>query len=300
MSSAYVVITPVRNEARFLPLTVKSLRAQTLKPVRWVIVDDGSTDQTLAIAEEAARSEPWIQVVRRGDRGFRLSGQGVVEAFYDGYRRVEQEPWEFISKFDGDLSFDPDYFERCLAEFVSDPRLGIGGGMCCAEVEGRRVPEFPGDPPFHVRGPTKIYRRACWEQIGGLPSVAGWDGIDELKANMLGWRTRTFRDVLITHHRPTGSADGVWKNQAKFGRANFIMGYHPLFMAAKLCKRVFHRPYVIGAAGMAWGYIGAWLRGVRQIDDPALIRFVREEQLKTLRGQESIWRPARQPAGISS
>ncbi len=293
MSQHYVVVTPVRNEARFLPFTVRSLRAQTIRPLRWVIVDDGSTDETLRIAREAAHSEPWIQVVERRDRGFRFSGQGVVEAFYDGFREVERESWQFVSKFDGDLSFDPDYFERCLTAFEEDAKLGVGGGLCCAERNGRRVPEFPSDPPFHVRGPTKIYRRACWEQIGGLPNVPGWDGIDELKANMHGWRTRTFRDILITHHRPTGSADGLWRNQAKFGRANFIMGYHPLFMAAKLFRRLFQKPYLVGAAGMAWGYTSAWMRGVRQVSDPELIRFVRAEQIKTLRGQESIWRPAR-------
>lgn len=294
----YSVITPVRNEARFLPLTVLSMRRQIVKPRLWVIVDDGSDDETAAIALEAAREETWIKVVQRKNRGYRLSGQGVVEAFYDGFRAMHDwfasnrsEPWQFVSKFDGDLSFQPDYFQRCLAEFAVDQGLGIGGGLCCADRDAEIVPEFPEDPPFHVRGPTKIYRRECWEDIGGLQSVPGWDGIDELKANMLGWKTRTFLDVRLVHHRPTGSADGTLKNQKKFGRANYIMGYHPLFMAAKLFRRAARKPYLIGAAGMGYGYLSAWLSGVRQVDDPALLQFVRSEQMKTLRGQVSIWRP---------
>lgn len=287
----YVVITPVRNEAQYLPLTIASMERQTHPPRWWVVVDDGSTDHTATLAEEAARRLPWMRVIKRGDRGFRLAGKGVVDAFYDGFRTVEHEGWSFVSKFDGDLSFDPDYFEKCLGKFAAEPRLGVGGGVCCFERDGQRHPEFTGDPPFHVRGPTKIYRRECWEQIGGLLNVAGWDGIDELKANLHGWASRTFWDIPLTHHRPTGSADGTWKNQTKFGRANYIMGYHPLFMAAKIVKRALQPPYLVGAAGLGVGYASAWLRGMPQVADPELIRYVRSEQLKTLRGQPSLWRP---------
>jgi glycosyltransferase involved in cell wall biosynthesis len=267
------------------------MKAQTVKPTWWVIVDDGSEDDTASIADAAAANESWITVVRRGDRGFRLSGKGVVDAFNDGFRTVQEKGWEFVSKFDGDLSFDPDYFERCLAEFAADPGLGMGGGLCCVQRGAERVAEFAGDPPFHVRGPTKIYRRACWEAIGGLLNVPGWDGIDELKANMLGWRTRTFQHIRLIHHRPTGNADGLWKNQSKFGRANYIMGYHPLFMAAKIFKRVLQKPYLVGAMGLCWGYVSAGLRALDRVQDRDLVRYVRSEQLKTLMGQKSIWRP---------
>ncbi|MCC7374074.1 MAG: glycosyltransferase family 2 protein [Verrucomicrobiales bacterium] len=293
MPPDYAVITPVRNEAEYLPLTIASMQRQTHPPKWWVLVDDGSTDNTAAIAEEAAEHLPWLKVIRRSNRGFRLAGKGVVDAFYDGYREVENEPWAFVSKFDGDLSFDPDYFERCLEKFAGEPRLGVGGGMCCFERDGQRHPEFTSDPPFHVRGPTKIYRRECWQDIGGLLNVAGWDGIDELKANLRGWESRTFPDIPLTHHRPTGSADGTWKNQTKFGRANYIMGYHPLFMAAKIMRRALQPPYLLGAAGLGVGYAGAWIRRIPQVNDPELIRFVRAEQLKTLRGQPSLWRPNR-------
>src|SRR4051794_34663023 len=110
----YVVISPVRNEAQYLPLVISSMVRQTIKPAHWILVNDGSTDQTRPIAEEAARAKAWIRVVNRQDRGFRKAGGGVVESFYDGYRFIEHESWDYVVKLDGDLSFEPDYFERCF------------------------------------------------------------------------------------------------------------------------------------------------------------------------------------------
>ena len=141
---------------------------QTIPPQKWVIVDDGSTDDTFEISRKASSEHSWITVIRRPDRGFRKSGGGVVEAFYDGYAAVSEEPWEFIVKLDGDLTFEPGYFEACFAQFANDARLGIGGGTILVRDNGRLRVDSPDDPPFHVRGATKIYRRACWEQISPL------------------------------------------------------------------------------------------------------------------------------------
>jgi len=285
----YLVITPARNEAENIPHTIRSMVGQTLRPYRWVIVNDGSTDTTGAIIDAAAREHDWITAVHRPDRGYRKQGGGVVETFYDGYARGTTEPWEFLLKFDADLSFEPDYFARCLRKFAEEPKLGIGGGMISHEVAGRLVSESPGDPAFHVRGATKIYRRECWEAIGGLLQAPGWDTIDELKANMLGWTTRTFADIPLRHHRYTGSADGTWKNVVKFGLANYITGYHPLFMLVKCCKRAVQPPYGVGAAGLAWGFCKGYLQGVARVPDPELIRYVRRQQLNKLLLRPSLW-----------
>lgn len=287
--SAYCVITPARNEQENLPHTIRSMAGQANRPYRWVIVDDGSTDQTPAIVDAAAKEHDWIIPLHRRDRGFRQQGGGVIDAFYDGYARLGSEPWDFLVKFDADLSFEADYFERCLGCFKAEPRLGIGGGVISCVHDGQLVAESPGDPAFHVRGATKIYRRTCWEAIGGLVRAPGWDTIDELKANMLGWTTRTFKDIPLRHHRFTGSADGTWKNQVKFGLSNYITGYHPLFMMAKCLKRLFQRPYVIGALGLGWGFCRGYLRRVPQVDDPELIRYVRKQQLNFLFYRPSLW-----------
>ncbi len=285
----YVVITPVRNEENNFPLTIKSFVNQTIRPALWIIVDDGSKDRTAAITDEAAAKYDWIQVIHRADRGFRQPGTGVVAAFNDGLALVGERPWDYLVKFDGDLSFDPDYFEQCFAKFDAEPTLGIGGGLICSAISNGTVGESLGDPLFHVRGATKIYRHACWQQIGGLFKAPGWDTLDELKANMLGWTTRTFRDLKVHQLKETGSADGKWRNWVKNGLANYITGYHPVFMAAKCVKRILGRPYFIGATGLAWGFIKGYLTRTPQVPDPALIKYVRSQQLRKLTGRPCIW-----------
>jgi poly-beta-1,6-N-acetyl-D-glucosamine synthase len=284
-----VIITPVRNEAGHFPETIQSILAQTCRPLRWVIVDDGSTDETGALADSAARSHSWIQVIHCPDRGFRLQGGGVIGAFYEGFASCKDLPWSFLVKLDGDLSFDNTYFEKCFARFAEHSNLGIGGGVICRLESAELVVESPGDPRFHVRGATKIYRRACWEQIGGLLKAPGWDTVDELKANMLGWKTCTFNELKLRQHKDTGSADGAWSNWVKNGRANYISAYHPLFMLAKCVKRIFSRPYFLGAAGLAYGYVGGYFSRIRRIEDSALTRYVRNEQIRKLTLRPSIW-----------
>ncbi len=289
MTSNYVVITPARNEERNLEHTIRSMAAQIVLPARWVIVDDGSTDATASIIATATRQYPWISGVSRPDRGFRKQGGGVIDTFYDGFNQLPSSSWDFLVKFDADLSFAPDFFERCFDKFRLDSKLGIGGGMICHTIDGNPVSETPDDPPFHVRGATKIYRRECWDQIGGLLRAPGWDTIDELKANMLGWTTRTFPDIPLKHHRSTGAADGSWKNWEKNGVANYITGYHPVFMLLKCLKRSTRPPYFIGALGLWWGFCRGYLQRVARVNDPALIQYVRRQQLNRLTMKPSLW-----------
>jgi poly-beta-1,6-N-acetyl-D-glucosamine synthase len=286
-STKYVVITPVRDEERFLPATVESMVRQTVLPEEWIIVDDGSKDITGKIIDDYATRYPWIRAVHRQDRGFRKSGGGVVDAFNDGYRALASSDWEFIAKFDGDLTFEADYFEKCFAEFERDPKLGVGGGMICHSIDG--VKQVEEAPAFHVRGATKIYRRECWEDIGGYWPAPGWDTMDEVKANSLGWTTRSFRSVHLLHHRPTGTADGLWGGFVKYGRANYICGYHPLFMLGKCLRRVKQKPLLLGSFALMYGYASGYLKRVPQVNDPAAIAYLRRQQINCLVGRASIW-----------
>jgi poly-beta-1,6-N-acetyl-D-glucosamine synthase len=286
---AYTIITPVRNEGQYLRGTVESVVAQSAPPQRWVLVNDGSTDETAEVIESAAKRYPWIVAMHRADRGFRKAGAGVIEAFYDGYISVSAEPWDFLIKLDGDLSFDSRYFEGCLQRFQQDPKLGIGGGMICNEIKGVLVAESQGDPPFHVRGAVKMYRRDCWQQIGGLLKAPGWDTLDELKANMLGWKTYSFPELKISHHRVAGDVDGAWKNWVKNGRANYITGYHPLFMMVKCMKRLFQKPYGLASVGLLTGFVTGYLKRTPQVEDEALIRYLRREQINRLLFRRSLW-----------
>jgi poly-beta-1,6-N-acetyl-D-glucosamine synthase len=290
---AYIVVTPVRNEEQYLGLTIASMCAQSRKPVRWVIVDDGSTDRTPSMIEDAARQHEWITVIHRHDRGFRQAGTGVVEAFYAGMAQVEQLPWNFVAKLDGDLSFPADYFERCLQRFEADPGLGIAGGTCCIVDNGVCRPEFANEPAFHVRGPTKIYRRACFDSIGGLMRAPGWDTIDQLKANMQGWRTVTLQGLEVVHHRPTGGAYGSWANWVKNGVANYVTGYDPVFMVCKCIKRLLARPTpggLVEGVGLLSGFVKGYWRSIPKVDDPALIAYLRREQRRALMLRPSLWR----------
>jgi len=287
-NTRYVVITPVRDEEAYLRFTIESMIHQSLRPQEWIIVDDGSTDNTGNIIDEYAALYPWIRGVHRKNRGFRKAGGGVVDAFNDGYRALSSRDWDFIVKLDGDLTFNPDYFDRCFAEFERDSQLGVGGGVICHIIGGAK--HFEGGPTFHVRGATKIYRRQCWEAIGGFWPAPGWDTIDEVKANRLGWTSRSFANVHLLHHRLTGTADGIWAGAVKDGRANYVCGYHPLFMLSKCVSRLFDRPYVIGSIGLLCGFLSGHLKRMPQVDDPATIEYLRHQQIRRLCGGETIWK----------
>jgi glycosyltransferase involved in cell wall biosynthesis len=283
----YVVITPARDEEARLRLTLDSMVAQTVRPAEWIIVDDGSSDSTAAVVQEYSRLHSWIRGFERADRGRRLSGAGVVEAFYEGYHSLQYKDWEFLVKLDADLSFNPDFFQLALAHFRIQPRLGIGGARLCLLQNGSAQPE-PG-PRFHVRGATKIYRRQCWQAIGGLIEASGWDVVDEIKASMLGWTTESFADVSALHHRPTGGS-GPFRDMLKRGRGCYVAGYHPLYLAARCLRHLGSKPYLLGALGMGAGFVSGYLGRIGLQRDPALVRFVHREQWRRLRGQDTMWR----------
>jgi biofilm PGA synthesis N-glycosyltransferase PgaC len=282
----YVVISPVRDEGHLLERLIQSMVDQTLRPGQWVIVDDGSRDATGAIIDEYAARYPWITAVHKSDRGFRSPGSGVIDAFYRGCQHLESSDWDFLVKLDGDLTLSRDYFQKCTKEFLADPKLGIGGGVVGhADGDGMRIEE---NPRFHVRGATKIYRRECWQAIGGLVKAPGWDTVDELKANMLGWATRSFPDIPVLQNRPTGATNSVWGNWAKNGRANYVAGYHPLFMFLKCIRRSRHKP--LAGLALFYGYLSGYIRRLPRVKDKGFVRYVRKQQMLRLMNRESIWR----------
>jgi len=284
----YVVVTPVRDEQEFLPLTIASMASQSILPVEWIIVNDGSKDGTREVIAAAARQYPWIRGIDREDRGFRKWGAGIIEAFYDGFHALSCKDWEFMCKLDGDLSFAPDYFASAFLKFDENPRLGIGGGMLYHEEAGVRTLET--HPIFHVRGGTKIYKRNCWDAMGGLWVGPGSDTLDDVKANMLGWTSATFTDILVNHHRWTGASFGKWGGIIKNGKTDYVSGYHPLFLFAKCAKRMFQRPYVLGSLALAYGFFAAQWQNMQRVDDPSLIRYLQAQQLAKLLGRETIWK----------
>ncbi len=297
----YIIVSPVRDEAQYLDTTIRCVVDQTIRPLQYILVDDGSTDETGSIIERWAAEYPWIVAVHRPDtvvaksrekqqknRGIRARAAKEILAFYEGFHHYVAANWQFLVKLDGDVGLEPDYFERCFQEFERDARLGIGGGEICHLQGG--LPVVERNPVFHVRGATKIYRDACWKDIGGVSSGIAWDSLDELKASMLGWKTRTFSGLQVVHYRHTGAANGSWQNAVKKGEWNYFSGYHPLFMACKILRNMVKKPWVAGAAGLCYGYLRAFFLRSPQVEDKKLIRYIRGQQLRRLCLLPTIWR----------
>ena len=284
----YIIITPVRDEILYIGKTIASVVGQTILPYEWIIVDDGSTDGTGDILDSYAAQTSWIKVIHRKNRGYLHSGGGV-EAFCVGYEALSDVNWDFIVNLDGDLSFSSDYFELCFEQFRGDPKLGIGGGTVCQLRNGKLEVDSIGDPPFHVRGATKIYRRDCWDQICPLVKGPGWDTIDEVKANLHGWTTRTFANVRLIQHKPTGGSYGDWNNWFRNGLANYITGYHPLFMLGKCAKRALRRPLSLESIALLGGFCSGYLKRIPQVQDIEAIRYLRKQQIRRILLRRSIY-----------
>jgi glycosyltransferase involved in cell wall biosynthesis len=289
MLGTYSIISPVRNEAKYLERTIASVVRQEHRPLEWIIVDDGSTDATVKIAETAAAQHSWIRVVRRRDRGYRQPGQGVVEAFNEGLAQLENKQPDFLCKMDGDLEFAPDYFATLLREFARNPRLGMASGATYLQKPGGKIVQEKVASNFVV-GPIKLYRRACFEDIGGLEPHLGWDTIDVYRARMRGWETANYRELIVLHLRQMGAAKGLVWGKMKTGMGEHYYGSHPFFVLARCLYRMSERPYGIIGLSIFLGYVQALLRREPRINDPRFIAFLREEQLSRLRQMFLPWK----------
>jgi glycosyltransferase involved in cell wall biosynthesis len=287
-NTKYVVITPARNEEDNIEQTIKSMINQSVRPIEWIIVDDGSLDRTPDIVSKYSDNYNFIKLIRRTKRKDRQQAVGVINAFFAGYKKLTTQDWFYIVKMDGDLSFQPDYFERCFLEFEKDPKIGICGGSIYNLIDG--VPVYEKTPLFHVRGATKIYKRECWDMIDPLINAPGWDTLDEVNASMLGWKTRSILDQKLIHLRPTGNADGSWKNFVKNGKGAYISGYHPLYLLVRGINLARKKPYMLNGIALLFGYIKSHFDGTEQIENRAIIRYLRQQQINRLiPRKKSIW-----------
>jgi glycosyltransferase involved in cell wall biosynthesis len=276
---SYVVITPCRDEAKYARATLDSMIAQTERPTLWVVVDDGSKDGTTEILEDYAAKHPWIRVVRRQDRGARVVGAGVMEAFYYGLDTVDMNAFDYVCKLDLDLDLPKQYFETLMDRMEADPRMGACSGKPYFLQDGRAVSEKCGDE--HAVGMTKFYRTACFQQIGGFVRELMWDGIDTHRSRMLGWKAASWDDesLRFIHLRPMGTSHKSWlTGRTRHGRGQYYMGTSPGYMFVSALNRALHPPVVLGGLAMLWGYFKAMATGGKRYDDLAFRRFVRAYQ----------------------
>jgi glycosyltransferase involved in cell wall biosynthesis len=254
----YVVISPVKDEERYIEGTIGSMLAQSVRPLQWIIVDDGSIDGTRKILERYAREIDWIIVVQRTHRGSRATGSKVIQAFCEGYDALKSDDWQFIVKLDCDLSFGPAYFADLLARFQADSCLGIASGVYLERKQGDLWKEV-GMPSYHAAGACKVVRRECYQEIGGFIPAAGWDTVDEIRAIARGWKTSHFRHLQMKHHKAEGSGIGMIRTGMMHGEIFYRTGGDKMFFLLKAVHRIASKPYVIGAAALTWGYLRAAL-----------------------------------------
>ncbi len=281
----YIIISPVRNEEKYLPDTIRSIADQTVQPAEYILVDDGSTDSTLEIIREAAAKYPWIHSIRRQDRGERKVGPGVVEAFYDGYHAIETGEYDFICKMDGDLTVSPRYFETLFEKFAEDPFLGAASGKLFLDLsDGKLVEERITDES--VLGGVLCLKKKCFDAIGGFVCQVMWDGITFHRCRMEGFRTHSFRDgdLKIFDHRIMGSSQkSIFHGRTRWGWGQYFMGTHPLYIMAVGAYRMIERPFVIGGILILWGYLKGWLTRTPRYDFPGFRKSLQAWQMERLK-----------------
>jgi biofilm PGA synthesis N-glycosyltransferase PgaC len=278
---AYVLITPARNESDFIELTIKSVIAQTVKPLKWVIVSDGSTDGTDNIVKKYAAEHKWIELVRMPERRERHFA-GKVYAFNAGYERVRDLQYDIIGNLDADLSFDDDYFAFVLVKFAENPKLGVGGTPF---REGTQQYDYRFTSIEHVSGACQLFRRECFENIGGYTPIQG-GGIDllaVLTARVKGWQTMSFSEKYYLHHRKMGTAKEIpLKARFRDGQKDYNFGSHPVWEIFRVIYQMTKKPFLIGACALFCGYIWNVVRNVKKPISFEVQQLRRREQMQRL------------------
>jgi len=280
MPNKYLLISPCRNEAKYMRRTLDSVVAQSIKPVLWIIVDDGSTDSTPDILNSYADKHKFIKIVKRENRGHRSVGPGVIEAFYSGYDNIEIDDFDFICKLDLDLDLPPKYFEILMQRFHENPRIGTCSGKpYYINDKNKMISEKCGDE--NSVGMTKMFRRKCFNQIGGFVKQVMWDAIDGHKCRMLGWIACSWDepDLRFIHLRPMGSSqNNMLTGRMRHGYGQYFMGTSFTYMTVSALYRMTRPPVLIGGFAMWIGYIKSMIFKVERLNDPEFRKFLREYQ----------------------
>ena len=279
---SYILITPARNEAQYIEQTICSVIAQTIRPARWIIVSDGSTDGTDEIVKRYLTEHQWIELVRmpeRRDRNFAAK----VHSFNGGYQKVGESSYEVIGNLDADITFENDYFEFLLRKFSENHGLGVAGTPF---VEGKESYDYRYTSLEHVSGACQLFRRQCFEEIGGYRPIksGGIDWVAVTTARMKGWKTRTFPEKVCCHHRSMGTASsGKLKAWYNLGRQDYYLGGHPLWELFRSFLQMKNKPYVLGGVFLLAGFVLAFIARTERPIDPQLIAFHQKEQMQRLR-----------------
>jgi biofilm PGA synthesis N-glycosyltransferase PgaC len=278
----YVLITPARNEAAFIEQTIQAMVGQTAKPTKWVIVSDGSTDETDEIAGRYARQYEWIELLRMPERRERHFA-GKVHAFNAGYARVKDLEYDVIGSLDADITFDAEYFDFLLSKFTANQRLGVAGTPF--QEEGHQY-DYRFTSIEHVSGACQLFRRQCFDEVGGyVPiKIGGIDLVAVMTARMKGWHTRTFPEKTCSHHRKLGTAkQNTLMVSFRGGKGDYMLGGHPVWEFFRCLYQMTRRPIVLAGMFRLAGFTLAMTSRAEMLVSVDLVRFRRAEQMRRLR-----------------
>jgi len=280
----YVIITPAHNEEAFIEKTICSMINQTVRPLKWIVVNDNSTDRTGEIAEQYAKQYDFLQLVNLTRSGGRHFGN-KVRAFNYGLIEAQRYDYQYIGNLDADISLNKDYFEKILSKLDSCSDLGIVGGMVSTCIGEKFVSQEVALDS--VAGAVQLFRRECFEQIGGYLALpqGGIDAAAEIMARMKGWKTRTFADLRVFEHRRTGTATArPLASKVKDGQRFQSLGYDFLFLSLRCVYRLMDRPRIIGSVATIYGYFKGIIKETPVVLSPNVVQYLRAEQRAKLRG----------------
>lgn len=279
----YLLISPCRDEAYYMRQTLDTVVAQSVLPAKWIIVDDGSTDDTPGILAEYAAKYPWITVVTRTNRGHRAVGPGVIDAFYAGYQTITPTDFEYVCKLDLDLRLPPRYFEILMQRMQVNPRIATCSGKAYVTAGNGLVNEGHGDETS--LGMTKFYRVSAFMAMGGFVREVMWDGIDCHRCRMMGLIACSWDEpeLRFVHLRPMGSSQqSIYTGRMRHGYGQYFMGTGFLYILASAIKKIPEKPFFVGAVAMLWGWIKSALQGNPRYEDSEFRKFLRAYQWRAL------------------
>jgi poly-beta-1,6-N-acetyl-D-glucosamine synthase len=281
MDARILVVSPVRNEAPHIESVVRAMAAQEHPPARWIVVDDGSTDGTLDLLRALEPELPFMRVMssppdeRTNGARDRLARAAAPRNFNAGLSTAHLRDYTHVMKLDGDVELPADYFVKLLARFAEQPKLGMAcGDLVEPDGDGFRRLAIPA---HHVHGALKCYTVDCFEAIGGVQELLGWDTIDETYARMRGYLTRSFPDIVAVHHRPLGSADGTLRGRARHGECAYIAHFGFVWVALRSLKIARSRPFGASGAAFLYSWVRAAVLRTSRVPDPDFRRFARRE-----------------------
>jgi biofilm PGA synthesis N-glycosyltransferase PgaC len=280
---SYTLVTAAYNEEGFIGDTIQSIIAQTVRPKKWVIVSDGSTDRTDEIVNKNAAAHDFIQLVRITEDHPR-NWTAQVEAIRTGYAALRNLDFDFIGNLDADITFEPDYFQNLLAKFVNSPKLGLAGGYIY-EQYGGVFKVRPTNSERSVPHAVQFFRRECYDSVGGYLALphGGPDWHAEVCVQMKGWSVAAFPDLKVLHHRPTGTAGNLLKHRFRQGLMDFSLGSDPAFEFVKCMRRLPENPVVAGAMTRLFGFIWSYISRKKVLVSQEFVEFLRRDQRERLR-----------------